>query len=78
MKNRILKIISKRRRLKKMNKDIPKQSKTEIYDKFFHDSRFPIVEKRLSPKNAEIFKSLSNEDKAMFINILIDEGVLSW
>ena len=52
--------------------------KIEIYEFFFHESRFPIVEKHLNQKNAKKFRELSNEDKALFINILIEKGVLSW
>ena len=52
--------------------------KTEVYEYFFHESRFPIVERQLSQENAKKFRKLSNEDKALFINILIKEGVLSW
>ncbi len=57
---------------------VKKEGTPEIYDYFFHESRFPIVEKQLSPKNAKKFRKLSNEDKALFINILIKKGVLSW
>jgi len=41
----------------------------EIYNYFFHESRFPLVEKQLSPENAKKFKTFSNENKALFINI---------
>lgn len=50
----------------------------ELYDYFFHESRFPLVEQQLSPENAKKFRELSNTDKALFINILIKEGKLSW
>ena len=45
---------------------------------FFYESRFPIVEEALSPEKAKIFKMLSFEDKKLFVNVLIDEGKLSW
>ncbi len=60
-----------------MNVD-KKEESPELYDFFFHEARFPIVEQHLSPENAKKFKELSNEDKALFINILIKEGNLSW
>ena len=50
----------------------------QLYEYFFHESRFPIVEQALSPENAQKFRELPNEDKALFINILIAEGRLSW
>ena len=49
-----------------------------LYEFFFHESRLPAVEKALSPENAQKFRELSNEDKALFINVLIKEGKLSW
>ena len=61
-----------------MNKKDREGESPIIYDYFFHESRFPIVEKQLSPENAKKFKELSNEDKALFINILIEKGVLAW
>ncbi|MEE9379593.1 MAG: hypothetical protein V3V33_16330 [Candidatus Lokiarchaeia archaeon] len=61
-----------------MKKKNTQEDKAEIYEYFFHESRFPIVESQLSQKNAKRFRKLSNEDKALFINILIEEGVLSW
>lgn len=54
------------------------KDKIELYDPLFRDSRFPIVERQLSLENQQRFKALSNEDKALFINILIKEGKLSW
>ena len=48
-------------------------SKVDEY--FFHESRFPIVEQRLSPENAQNFRELPKEDKALFINYLIEIGV---
>lgn len=61
-----------------MRKKNPKEDKAEIYKYFFHESRFPIIESQLSQKNAKKFRKLSNESKALFINFLIKEGVLSW
>jgi hypothetical protein len=58
--------------MKENNKD------QSLYEYFFHEARFPLVEQQLSPENAEKFKKLSNDDKALFINILIKKGVLSW
>ena len=55
-----------------------RESETEIYEYFFHEYRFPLVEKQLSPENAKKFSKLSSEEKALFINILIKEGFLSW
>jgi hypothetical protein len=55
-----------------------KKDSTELYDFFFHEARFPIVERHLSPENAKKFRKLSNEDKGLFVNILIKEGILSW
>lgn len=57
---------------------VKSESDKQLYDVFFHESRFPIVEKELSPENAQKFRELSNEDKALFINVLIAEGKLSW
>ena len=45
---------------------------------FFYESRFPIVEKALSPEKAKNFNKMSFEDKKLFVNVLIDEGKLSW
>ena len=59
-----------------MNEKDKEQS--DIYEYFFYESRFPIVEKALSPENAQKFRESSNEDKALFVNILIAEGKLSW
>ncbi len=60
-------------------KDIPKiKESPELYDFFFHEARFPIVERHLSPENVKKFRKLSNEDKALFVNILIKEGKRSW
>jgi len=50
----------------------------EVYEYYFHESRFPLVEQQLSPENAQRFRELSKEDKALFINILIKEGKLAW
>lgn len=61
-----------------MNEKIEEKSDKQLYEYFFHEARFPIVEKVLSPKNAQKFREASNEDKALFINILISEGMLSW
>ena len=61
-----------------MNEKVKEKSDKQLYVFFFHESRFPIVEKALSPENAQKFRELSNEDKALFINILIAEGKLSW
>ena len=55
-----------------------KEDVLELYDPMFHDHRFEIIEKNLSPETLKKFKKLSNEDKAMFIVVLIEEGVLSW
>ncbi len=55
-----------------------KDDESELYDPLFHPSRFEIVEQQLSPDYQKKFKDLSNEDKALFINILIKEGKLSW
>lgn len=59
----------------KMEEEKPEN---EIYDYFFHESRFPIIEQKLSLENAKRFRNLSNENKALFINVLIRKGVLSW
>ena len=61
-----------------MNEKVKEKSDKQLYEFFFHESRFPIVEKALSPENAQKFRELSNEDKALFINVLIKEGKLSW
>ncbi len=61
-----------------MNEKVKEKSDTQLYEYFFHESRFPIVEKELSPENAQKFRESSNEDKALFINVLITEGRLSW
>ena len=61
-----------------MNEKVKEKSVTQLYEYCFHESRFPIVEKELSPENAQKFRELSNEDKALFINVLIAEGKLSW
>ena len=58
--------------------DKEKDNSSQLYERFFHESRFPIVEKALSPENAQKFRESSNEDKALFINVLIAEGKLSW
>lgn len=61
-----------------MNEKVNEKPDNQLYEFFFHDSRFPIVDKELSPENAQKFRALSNEDKALFINVLIAEGKLSW
>lgn len=61
-----------------MNDKVKEKSDKQLYEYFFHESRFPIVEKALSPEKAQKFRELSNEDKALFINVLIAEGRLSW
>lgn len=61
------------KRKKKGNKE-----ENSLYEYFFHEARFPIVEKHLSPENAKKFRKLPNDDKALYINILIEKGVLSW
>jgi len=53
-------------------------NKDRLYEYFFHELRFPIIEQRLSPEKAKKFRELPNEDKALFVNYLIEEGVLSW
>jgi hypothetical protein len=58
------------------NEIIKDDKKDELYEFFFHEYRFPIVKQHLSPENVRMFKKLSNEDKALFINILIKKGVL--
>ena len=40
----------------------------QLYEYFFHEARFPIIEKVLSPENVQKFREASNEDKALFIN----------
>jgi len=62
----------------KKNKLEEDKPENEIYDYFFHESRFPVIEQKLSPKNARRFRNLSNENRSLFINILIKNGVLSW
>jgi len=47
-------------------------------ESIFYKTRFPIVEKALTPKKAKIFKKMSFEDKKLFVNVLIEEGKLSW
>ena len=47
-------------------------------ESIFYQTRFPIVEKALSPERANIFKKMSFEDKKLFVNVLIEEGKLSW
>ncbi len=61
-----------------MNENVKEKSDEQLYEYFFHESRFPLVEKELSPENAQKFRESSNEDKALFINFLIMEGELSW
>ena len=61
-----------------MNEKVIKKSDNQLYEYFFHEARFPIVEKALSPENAQKFRESSNEDKALFINVLIAEGKLTW
>jgi len=61
-----------------MNEKVTEESDKLLYDNIFHEARFPIVEKALSPENAQKFRESSNEDKALFINVLIAEGKLSW
>ncbi len=55
-----------------------KNDKDRLYKFSFHESRFPIIEQHLSPEKAKKFRELSNEDKALFVNYLIEIGVLSW
>ena len=61
-----------------MSEKVKEKSDKQLYMFSFHESRFPIVEEALSPENAQKFRALSNEDKALFINVLIAEGRLSW
>ena len=61
-----------------MNEKVKEKLDEPLYEFFFHESRFPVVEKTLSPENAQKFRGLSNEDKALFVNVLIGEGKLSW
>jgi len=61
-----------RRRLHKIKDSV------QLYDEFFHPSRIQLVEKHLSPATAKKFRRLSKDDQALFINILITEGKLSW
>lgn len=53
-------------------------NKDKLYEYFFHESRFPLIEQQLSPEKAKKFRELSNEDKALFVNYLIEKRVLSW
>ena len=47
-----------------MNEKVKEKSDDQLYEFFFHESRFPLVERVLSPENAQKFRELSNEDKA--------------